>query len=67
MVTLALLHTSPVHVPVFDALRDADHLGLALRHLVHEELLDRARRDGPEAVADELGTVLARAVADGAD
>ncbi|GGV51613.1 aspartate/glutamate racemase family protein [Streptomyces spectabilis] len=66
MVTLALLHTSPVHVPVFDALRDADHPGLALRHLVHEELLDRARRDGPEAVADELGSVLERAVADGA-
>ncbi|MFD7638908.1 arylsulfatase, partial [Streptomyces sp. NPDC059873] len=25
---LALLHTSPVHIPVFDALRDADHPGL---------------------------------------
>ncbi len=66
MVTLALLHTSPVHVPVFDALRDQDQPGLALRHLVHEGLLDRARDEGPDAVADELGQILERAVADGA-
>ncbi|MFF2009316.1 aspartate/glutamate racemase family protein [Streptomyces sp. NPDC058195] len=64
--TLALLHTSPVHVPVFDALRDAGHPGLALRHLVREELLARAREAGPEAVADEIGALLAGAVADGA-
>ncbi|MER6346306.1 aspartate/glutamate racemase family protein [Streptomyces sp. NPDC001595] len=63
---LALLHTSPLHVPVFDALRDEDRPGLPLRHLVHEELLDRARRDGPDAVADAVRTVIARAVADGA-
>ncbi|MFE7107998.1 aspartate/glutamate racemase family protein [Streptomyces sp. NPDC057575] len=64
--TLALLHTSPVHVPVFDALRDAGHPGLALRHLVHEDLLDRARESGPEAVAGQIGALLAGAVADGA-
>ncbi|MGP4087261.1 arylsulfatase, partial [Streptomyces sp. KR55] len=63
---LALLHTSPVHVPVFDALRDEDHQGLELRHFVDEELLDRARDKGPEAVADDLRAVLERAVADGA-
>ncbi|MEV6015624.1 MULTISPECIES: arylsulfatase [unclassified Streptomyces] len=63
---LALLHTSPVHVPVFDALRDADHPGLELRHLVDEELLARARREGPEAVAGEVRELLAGAVADGA-
>ncbi|MEV7280467.1 aspartate/glutamate racemase family protein [Streptomyces sp. NPDC093111] len=63
---LALLHTSPVHVPVFDALRDRHHPGLGLRHLVHEELLDRARAEGPDAVADAVGRVLAGAVADGA-
>lgn len=63
---LALLHTSPVHVPVFDALRDRHHPGLGLRHLVHEELLDRARAEGPDAVADAVGRVLAEAVADGA-
>ncbi|MEV4046661.1 arylsulfatase, partial [Streptomyces sp. NPDC049744] len=40
---LALLHTSPVHVPVFDALRDAAHPGLELRHHVGAGLLERAR------------------------
>ncbi|WP_405719438.1 arylsulfatase [Streptomyces sp. NBC_00046] len=64
--TLALLHTSPVHVPVFDALRDAGHPGLALRHLVREDLLARARESGPEAVVGEIRSTLAGAVADGA-
>ncbi|WP_399945045.1 aspartate/glutamate racemase family protein [Streptomyces sp. BBFR25] len=63
---LALLHTSPVHVPVFDALRDASHPGLELRHHVDAGLLERARRDGPEAVAETVAAVLARAVAQGA-
>ncbi|MFD6556414.1 aspartate/glutamate racemase family protein [Streptomyces sp. NPDC058398] len=61
-----MLHTSAAHVPVFDALRDADHPGMELRHLVDEELLARARREGPEAVADDVGALLAGAVADGA-
>ncbi|MEL5953605.1 aspartate/glutamate racemase family protein [Streptomyces sp. CLV115] len=64
--TLALLHTSPVHIPVFDALRDARHPGLALHHLVHEDLLARARESGPEAVAADVRALLAGAVADGA-
>ncbi|MCX4736243.1 arylsulfatase [Streptomyces sp. NBC_01363] len=64
--TLALLHTSPAHVPVFDALRDADHPGLALRHLVHEDLLAKAREAGPEAVSGEIRDLLAGAVGDGA-
>ncbi|MFH8218224.1 arylsulfatase [Streptomyces sp. NPDC018057] len=63
---LALLHTSPVHVPVFEALRDADHPGLRLRHFVDEELLRRAREDGPDAVADDVAAVLDRAAAEGA-
>ncbi|MFJ9029560.1 aspartate/glutamate racemase family protein [Streptomyces sp. NPDC102274] len=63
---LALLHTSPVHVPVFDALRDADHPGLVLRHLVDESLLIRARAEGPDAVAADVESVLAAAVAEGA-
>lgn len=63
---LALLHTSPVHVPVFDALRDEAHPGLELRHLVDEELLRRARREGPAAVTDEVRAVLRGAVAEGA-
>ncbi|MGX1273672.1 aspartate/glutamate racemase family protein [Streptomyces phaeoluteigriseus] len=63
---LALLHTSPVHVPVFDALRDRAHPGLALRHFVDGDLLARARAQGPDAVADDVRAVLARAVAEGA-
>ncbi|MEU0374352.1 aspartate/glutamate racemase family protein [Streptomyces sp. NPDC006283] len=64
---LALLHTSPVHVPVFDALRDTHHPSLAMRHLVHENLLARAVREGPDAVRPAVADVLAGAVADGAD
>ncbi|WP_406864450.1 aspartate/glutamate racemase family protein [Streptomyces sp. HUAS MG47] len=64
---LALLHTSPVHVPVFDGLRDAEHAGLALRHLVSEELLTRARAQGPEAVAGDVERMLRCAVAEGAE
>ena len=63
---LALLHTSPAHVPVFDALRDEDQQGLELRHFVDEELLARARREGPEAVAGAVRDVLETAVAEGA-
>ncbi|MGV9905498.1 aspartate/glutamate racemase family protein [Streptomyces sp. NPDC003388] len=62
---LALLHTSPVHVPVFDALRDTGHPGLGLRHFVDEELLERARRDGPEAVRDDVRQALRHAVSAG--
>ncbi|GGN58347.1 hypothetical protein GCM10011579_021560 [Streptomyces albiflavescens] len=63
---LALLHTSSVHVPVFDALRDEAHQGLELRHLVAEELLARARSEGPDAVADAVRALLDQAVAQGA-
>jgi hypothetical protein len=63
---LALLHTSPLHIPVFDALRDEDHQGLELRHFVDEELLARARREGPDAVADDVRAALDKAVAEGA-
>ncbi|GHH91614.1 aspartate/glutamate racemase family protein [Streptomyces capillispiralis] len=63
---LALLHTSPVHVPVFDALRDEDHPGLALRHVVAEELLERARATTPAAVADDVRATVREAVDAGA-
>ncbi|WP_234323706.1 aspartate/glutamate racemase family protein [Streptomyces sp. NRRL F-2580] len=58
---LVLLHTSPVHVPVFDALRDRRHPGAVLRHLVAPELLERARAEGPGAVAPALLALLAAA------
>ncbi|MFJ3725622.1 aspartate/glutamate racemase family protein [Streptomyces sp. NPDC090045] len=60
---LVLLHTSPVHVPVFDALRDRHHPGAVLHHLVEPELLERARTEGPRAVAPALLAVLASAPA----
>ncbi|WP_225636998.1 aspartate/glutamate racemase family protein [Streptomyces solaniscabiei] len=63
---LALLHTSPVHVPVFDALRDEAHPGLELRHHVDAGLLDGARREGPQAVRAGVLAALRQAVADGA-
>ncbi|GAU71231.1 hypothetical protein SSP35_30_00240 [Streptomyces sp. NBRC 110611] len=63
---LAVLHTAPVHVPVFDALRDEEAPGLALRHFVRPELLDRARAQGPEAVGEEISAVLGAAAGDGA-
>ncbi|MFE7094885.1 aspartate/glutamate racemase family protein [Streptomyces erythrochromogenes] len=58
---LTLLHTSPVHVPVFDALRDRHHPEAVLRHLVVPELLDRARAHGPASVAPTLLALLAGA------
>lgn len=58
---LTLLHTSPLHVPVFDGLRDGHHPGAVLRHLVVPELLDRARADGPRSVAPALRELLAAA------
>ncbi len=58
---LTLLHTSAAHVPVFDALRDRNHPGAVLRHLVAPELLDRARAEGPRAVAPAVLEVLAAA------
>lgn len=58
---LVLLHTSAAHVPVFDALRDRNHPGAVLRHLVVPELLERARAEGPRAVAPAVLQVLAEA------
>ncbi|AZM56961.1 arylsulfatase [Streptomyces sp. WAC 01529] len=66
MVTLGLLHTSSAHVPVFDGLRDAHHPGVELRHHVVESLLERARSEGPEAVAPDVRTALLRAAGAGA-
>lgn len=56
---LTLLHTSPVHVPVFDALGERDHPGAVLRHVVRAGLLERAREVGPEGVRAEVREVLA--------
>ncbi|AIA07627.1 aspartate/glutamate racemase family protein [Streptomyces noursei] len=63
---LGLLHTSPVHVPVFDALRDADAPGLPLRHRVRPELLAAARESGPGGVAEEVAEAVGALARDGA-
>ncbi|MDU8927815.1 hypothetical protein RXV86_10510 [Alisedimentitalea sp. MJ-SS2] len=51
---LTLLHTSPVHVATFDALRDRIAPGASLRHIVREDLLARAMDQGitPEIAAE---------------
>ncbi|AZM92269.1 arylsulfatase [Streptomyces sp. W1SF4] len=59
--TLTLLHTAAVHVPVFDALGEREHPGAVLRHLVRPGLLERARVVGPEGVRAEVREVLAEA------
>ncbi|MFJ8821260.1 aspartate/glutamate racemase family protein [Streptomyces sp. NPDC102467] len=64
---LTLLHTSPAHVPVFDALRDTGHPELTLRHIVREDLLVRAGESGPDSVADDVRALLEAAERDGAD
>ncbi|MFJ9038963.1 aspartate/glutamate racemase family protein [Streptomyces sp. NPDC102406] len=64
---LTLLHTSPAHIPVFDALRDAGHPGLTLRHVVREDLLVRAGESGPDSVAEDVRTLLEAAERGGAD
>lgn len=53
--TLTLLHTSPVHVARFDALRDRIAPGATLHHEVREDLLERARAEGvTPAIAGEV-------------
>ncbi|MET9324671.1 aspartate/glutamate racemase family protein [Streptomyces sp. NPDC003038] len=50
-----------MHVPVFDALRDRDHPGAELRHLVAPQLLERTRAQGPESVTPALAALLTAA------
>lgn len=66
--TLALLHTSPVHIATFEALLAEYAPGITARHLVDESLLAEARRAGvtPELAARIAG-VLEAAFAAGAD
>ncbi|MER7759865.1 aspartate/glutamate racemase family protein [Streptomyces sp. NPDC097619] len=63
---LALLHTSPVHVPVFDALRDRHRAGLPLTHVVDPALLAAARAGaGAEELARSVAAALGPALAAG--
>ncbi|MDQ2089768.1 hypothetical protein [Marimonas arenosa] len=56
---LTLLHTSPVHVVRFNALRDRIAPHAELHHVVREDLLERARTDG---VTPEIAAAVAQAV-----
>lgn len=44
--SIAFLHTTPLHIETFNALRDTYAPGLALRHVVHEEFLAAAEKAG---------------------
>lgn len=48
MTDIAFLHTSPVHVDTFDALLKEVAPQVTASHLVREDLLDRAQREGLE-------------------
>lgn len=43
---IVFLHTSKVHIATFDGLRDRFAPGLAIRHVVREDLLERAVAQG---------------------
>ncbi|MBV1855098.1 aspartate/glutamate racemase family protein [Catellatospora tritici] len=63
---LALLHTSQVHVPTFDRLRDEVAPSRTLYHIVAEHLLDEARRNGTASVAAQVTREVERAAEIGA-
>lgn len=53
---LVFLHTSPVHIAIFDALRDRLAPGLTLRHVVREDLLALAIAQGGDTAVLEAET-----------
>jgi hypothetical protein len=46
---IAFLHTSPAHVPTFEKLMQQAAPALRVAHVVREDLLSEARRDGTES------------------
>lgn len=66
--TLGLLHTGAAHVATFDRLGAELLPGVALRHAVRQDLLDRARAEGPsDAVRAGVREALDALAADGVD
>lgn len=57
---LTLLHSSPVHVATFDALRDRIAPDTPLFHVVREDLLERARTEGITPEIEAATTALIR-------
>lgn len=56
---MVFLHTAPVHIATFDGLRDRFAPGLEIRHVVREDLLERAVAQGGVTPALEAETVTA--------
>ena len=56
---IVLLHTSPVHIATFDGLRDRFAPDLEIRHMVREDLLERAVTQGGVTPAVEAATLAA--------
>ena len=59
---IAFLHTSPVHVPTFEKLMQEMAPGLRAAHVVREDLLADAQREGADNAA--LGERIRKAMAD---
>lgn len=55
---IAFLHTADVHVAIFDHIFDGLDSSVLLNHHVDASLLERARRDGVEAVRADVETLL---------
>ncbi len=55
---LTLLHTSPAHIPTFDALRDRIAPGATLTHLVREDFLSRAQKGVDAALDREISELI---------
>ncbi|CAM3886683.1 aspartate/glutamate racemase family protein [Janibacter anophelis] len=64
---LGFLHTSPVHVPVFDRLVTLGDADADPRHIVEEALLRDARAQGPRAVRTRVEEHLAALRDEGAE
>lgn len=67
MTTIGFLHTSSVHVPIFDGLTRQASLLLETVHVVDEQLLGQARAEGPEAMESAVRARLGELADNGAD
>lgn len=56
---MVFLHTAPVHIATFDGLRDRFASDLAIRHVVREDLLERAIAQGGVTPAVEAAVLAA--------
>lgn len=66
---LAFLHTAAVHIATFDRLVNEIAPDMRVHHLVNEQLLEEARRDGADspALASRIASAIADAASGGAE